>query len=43
MKKFEMPIMGVEKLDVANVITTSNPTCVDDCTGYNGDNDAGEF
>lgn len=37
MKKFEMPTMDVEKLDVVDVITTS--TCADDqCP-----NDMGEF
>ena len=39
MKKFEMPAMDVEKLDVADVITTSG----DGCTNFECDNDAGEW
>lgn len=36
MKKFENPVIDVEKFEAADVITTS-------CTGYDGSNDAGDF
>ena len=38
MKKFEMPTLDVEKLDVEDVITTSVG-----CDGFECGNDAGEF
>ena len=39
MKKFEMPAMDVEKLDVADVITTSG----DGCASFECGNDTGEY
>ena len=41
MKKFEMPAMDVETLDVVDVITTSGSTT--DCVTDGCPNDAGEF